>query len=166
MTFSGVSNDLVSLNSYTESGITATSVDGSFWGFPSGAQLHLDPDSFGNSTFDFTFSGGAFDLVGFDISDTGFGSVGTLTGYDAMNNVVATNIFAGDTLGTLTFEGFNSISRLRLVDTVNHFSIDNLVLNAAAAVPEPSTWAMMLFGFGMVGASMRYRRRSTTTVYA
>ena len=39
------------------------------------------------------------------------------------------------------------------------------ILNVAA-VPEPATWAMMLVGFGMMGASMRYRRRSTTTVYA
>jgi hypothetical protein len=29
-----------------------------------------------------------------------------------------------------------------------------------SAVPEPTTWAMMLVGFGMVGASARYRRRS------
>ncbi|KTE19570.1 hypothetical protein ATE67_12985 [Sphingopyxis sp. H050] len=28
-------------------------------------------------------------------------------------------------------------------------------------VPEPATWAMMLFGFGVVGAGMRVRRRNT-----
>lgn len=28
------------------------------------------------------------------------------------------------------------------------------------AVPEPTTWAMMLVGFGMIGATARYRRRS------
>jgi hypothetical protein len=28
-----------------------------------------------------------------------------------------------------------------------------------AAVPEPSTWAMMLLGFGAIGASMRHRRQ-------
>ncbi|MDP1028353.1 choice-of-anchor K domain-containing protein [Sphingomonas sp. KR1UV-12] len=39
------------------------------------------------------------------------------------------------------------------------------VLNVAA-VPEPATWAMMLVGFGMVGASARYRRRSTKAVIA
>ena len=39
------------------------------------------------------------------------------------------------------------------------------ILNVAA-VPEPATWAMMLVGFGMMGAAMRYRRRATTTVYA
>lgn len=35
---------------------------------------------------------------------------------------------------------------------------------AAGAVPEPATWAMMLGGFGLVGASMR--RRSRTVVAA
>lgn len=28
------------------------------------------------------------------------------------------------------------------------------------AVPEPATWALMLFGFGAIGASMRVRRRA------
>ena len=31
---------------------------------------------------------------------------------------------------------------------------------AAAAVPEPATWAMMLMGFGMVGAGVRSRGKS------
>ncbi len=43
------------------------------------------------------------------------------------------------------------------------FEVSNF---SVAAVPEPGTWAMMLVGFGMMGASMRYRRRSTSTVYA
>ncbi|HEX4180985.1 MAG TPA: PEPxxWA-CTERM sorting domain-containing protein [Caulobacteraceae bacterium] len=32
-------------------------------------------------------------------------------------------------------------------------------VNVAGAVPEPATWAMMLTGFGAVGAAMRSRRR-------
>ncbi len=36
----------------------------------------------------------------------------------------------------------------------------------AGAVPEPATWAMMLIGFGMIGAAARYRRRKTALTYA
>lgn len=38
-------------------------------------------------------------------------------------------------------------------------------LNAAAAVPEASTWALMLAGFGIVGAALR-RRRSVSVSFA
>lgn len=31
-----------------------------------------------------------------------------------------------------------------------------------AAIPEPATWAMMIAGFGFIGASMRVRRRTVT----
>ncbi|MFS0773824.1 DUF4394 domain-containing protein [Sphingomonas sp. 1P08PE] len=37
---------------------------------------------------------------------------------------------------------------------------------AISPVPEASTWAMMLVGFGMVAGAARYRRRSMTTTYA
>jgi hypothetical protein len=33
------------------------------------------------------------------------------------------------------------------------------------AVPEPATWAMMLVGFGMMGGTLRYRRRSMKVAY-
>ena len=39
-------------------------------------------------------------------------------------------------------------------------------LQVPAAVPEPATWAMMLGGFGMIGATARYRRRSVSITYA
>ena len=35
----------------------------------------------------------------------------------------------------------------------------NLNLNATSAVPEPSTWMMLILGLGAVGASMRLQRR-------
>lgn len=37
---------------------------------------------------------------------------------------------------------------------------------SVAAVPEPATWAMMLVGFGIMGAAMRYRRRNTAVSFA
>ncbi len=36
-------------------------------------------------------------------------------------------------------------------------------INAAMAVPEPSTWAMLIAGFGLTGAAMRRQRRVTAT---
>ncbi|AYJ85026.1 PEP-CTERM sorting domain-containing protein (plasmid) [Sphingomonas paeninsulae] len=35
-----------------------------------------------------------------------------------------------------------------------------------SAAPEPGTWAMMILGFGIAGAGLRYRRRSTKISYA
>ncbi|MFD1787585.1 PEPxxWA-CTERM sorting domain-containing protein [Sphingomonas floccifaciens] len=37
---------------------------------------------------------------------------------------------------------------------------------AAAAVPEPATWAMMLIGFGGIGASMRRRKQVAAVNFA
>jgi hypothetical protein len=41
-----------------------------------------------------------------------------------------------------------------------------LIGPSAGAVPEPATWALMLVGFGITSASIRYRGRSVKAVYA
>lgn len=38
------------------------------------------------------------------------------------------------------------------------------ILSFSSAVPEPGTWAMMLVGFGAIGAAMRNRRRAKRSV--
>jgi PEP-CTERM motif len=51
--------------------------------------------------------------------------------------------------------------------TSTSFVFDNLTIGAAGAgVPEPATWAMMIVGFGLIGASARRRRQSVRTVAA
>ena len=40
------------------------------------------------------------------------------------------------------------------------------VTPGTGAVPESATWMMMIFGFGMAGAAMRYQRRSTKVTFA
>jgi hypothetical protein len=40
------------------------------------------------------------------------------------------------------------------------FAIDNLTIGTSAAVPEPRVWAMMIAGFGALGAAARRRRLS------
>jgi hypothetical protein len=50
------------------------------------------------------------------------------------------------------------IRGLRLTSTQEAFEIDNITIGA---VPEPGTWALMLLGFGFVGASLRSRKDRT-----
>ena len=38
--------------------------------------------------------------------------------------------------------------------------------NGGGAVPEPTTWALMIGGFGAIGGTMRYRRRKTGVAFA
>jgi hypothetical protein len=47
----------------------------------------------------------------------------------------------------------------------SRFAIDDLTLGIEGigpGIPEPASWALMLFGFGSIGASMRYRLREKT----
>jgi hypothetical protein len=41
-----------------------------------------------------------------------------------------------------------------------------LTISSAAAVPEATSWAMMVIGFGLTGAAVRYRRRSMVSAFA
>ena len=51
--------------------------------------------------------------------------------------------------------------------SVNSQYFDNVSLDvAAAAVPEPATWAMMIIGFGGVGFAMRRRSRNAAIAVA
>lgn len=40
------------------------------------------------------------------------------------------------------------------------------IVNAAAAVPEPASWAMMMTGFALVAGTVRYRRRRNIVAIA
>lgn len=60
-----------------------------------------------------------------------------------------------DCTGYLSFDGIHVTSKVQraLANDIASF----VGLNA---VPEPSSWAMMIAGFGLVGASLRQRRRA------
>lgn len=49
---------------------------------------------------------------------------------------------------------------------VTGIGLAGLRYNVESGVPEPSTWAMMLGGFGLVGVTLRRRRRSNVRVVA
>jgi len=44
------------------------------------------------------------------------------------------------------------------------FKLESLKFTSVPAVPEPSTWLMMILGFGLVGGVMRSKRRENLTV--
>lgn len=55
--------------------------------------------------------------------------------------------------------GGEQFTKLVLTSRSNSFEIDNL-MTFKGPVPEPSTWAMMIVGLGMVGYAMRSRQRT------
>lgn len=79
------------------------------------------------------------------------GNLDPTSGRGQMQEITALDIAAFDAIGWSTsFDALDNASY--------RFSTADIV-RSMAAVPEPSTWAMMLLGFGMVGASTRGRRR-------
>jgi PEP-CTERM motif len=43
-------------------------------------------------------------------------------------------------------------------DRTGAFSLDNVTLSTGGGVPEPASWALMIAGFGLAGATLRRRR--------
>jgi hypothetical protein len=78
----------------------------------------------------------------------------TLTGQQIMPNDGST----GTRISLASTD--QAIYGLRLYSGQPAFEVDNVTFSGA--VPEPATWAMMILGFGLVGASMR-RRSSVRT---
>lgn len=74
--------------------------------------------------------------------------------------MATSSILAPSNIPTFLSSGYSG-----LVDQVNvlsprpdYFVMDDVTFNRGGAVPEPATWALMILGFGAVGASLRGRR--------
>lgn len=89
--------------------------------------------------------------------DSGVFSASVLPGGDNGDQV------AGDTNRRFffTFDGGQSVKTVTLGSGGNSFEIDNI---AVANVPEPTTWAMLVGGFGLIGFARR--RKSTLKTVA
>lgn len=161
VTFDGIAGGNNAAPSYSESGFTFTSIQGNFFGFPTAGQLHLDPGGFGNAIYDVTFGGGAFSVQSVDVSYASSNALLNVDAYDPSNSFIGSIAFDVSSTGTLVnpFPTFQ-FGRLRITDTGNHFSLDNLVASGVSGVPEPATWAMMIGGFGLTGGMMRRRRQA------
>lgn len=60
------------------------------------------------------------------------------------------------------FGGHSSLSTIIFFSSQRTFEIDEI----ATAAPEPTTWAMMILGFGIVGGALRRKRRDGSRALA
>jgi hypothetical protein len=85
---------------------------------------------------------------------------GIFTGVDIANLAIGDAVLAngnqqlGTTNGRVTFKFDGPVTGFILSSSQNSLEVSNV----GVLVPEPSTWAMMILGFGGVGAVMRRRR--------
>lgn len=96
-----------------------------------------------NITFSFTGDGGTFSML------VNGASLFSGPGCDICT------IGNGENKFTLSGQGITSLTYTfdPGIDTAKQFRVEGV----STAVPEPATWAMMLFGFGAVGFAMRRR---------
>lgn len=99
---------------------------------------------------------------------TGLGNGGTVDFFITLNGTTEVSFLDqilgnGDTFFAFLANGSDLITNVRYVadDPPGELTILKQVriIPGANVVPEPSTWAMMLLGFGAVGYTMRRRRK-------
>lgn len=109
----------------------------------------------------FSFVFGSLDNYNTLTLDFADGSTETLSGTQIIGQT-GTGPFNSPYYGRVSYDvgGGSSITGATFSSTQAAFEIDSL----ASAVPEASTWAMMMVGVGAVGASLRRRKVATTSV--
>lgn len=119
------------------------------------------------------FLTGAINSIGFGFAISQTSPVANALSFNIFgsdNSLLAGGTFAAfDTpftfaegFASLNFLGTASYATINFQNANNRFLVDNFTV--VSAVPEPSAWAMMLLGFGGIGAAMRKRRRRETLV--
>ena len=168
------------ITGWTVAGMGVDLVGSNYWSASEGIQsVDLSRRGAGSISQSFaTITGNAY-LVTFDLSGNPYGgvddkiSVLTFSGNEPVNQVYSVtavnsptnmlwetygfNFIATSALSTLTFaSGENS----RFGPALDNVGIADMG-GSGSTVPEPSTWIMLLAGFGLVGASARKRRFRT-----
>lgn len=125
--------------------------------------------------------GGAFTLNSIDLTDIYNGGYSMYGNYGGTVQFTFNYALGGSSTQTfdidgaegwqtasLNITGLSSFSIQGLQTFLNLFQIDNMVTSqsggdeTSSPAPEPASWAMMLIGFGAMGAALRRRRASVT----
>lgn len=133
------------------------------------APFAISIDLAGLGTFTVTTPSYVYDLQNGELA--AFGSVGfdfiyfrtpLLDPYDMISNLapVTGNWLSTDGSSVATTGGRLAIASYNNGQFSAHVAPARPGAGPAAAAPEPATWALMLLGFGGLGASLRYRRRT------
>ena len=111
----------------------------------------------GSITTNTSFLGSSTDLDLVSVFFNGVKLTGTSVGLNEALFANAVPIFGGQ-LNTITINGFSRGN--------GSYGARGSFVPLNAAIPEPSTWAMLILGFGLVGYSARRRRVNSRISYA
>lgn len=97
--------------------------------------------------------------IGFSYGDYVFAGPSTITLSTGDSFVITPS-------NTPAFIGFTSTAPITsvMIDSPGGYDFDLISVSTVAAVPEPAMWALMLVGFGGIGATLRTRRNPTVMV--
>jgi len=132
------------------------SVDGKYRGYYSLIGPSFLPSSYhgkASQIFDRVRSNPNSDLLNYVSSSSGDNFISSLNFADALNHTV--------TSSDVSYGYFQSPSNDAGLSA--HATLVNSAVSvqSISAAPEPATWGMMIFGFGIAGATLRARRRET-----
>lgn len=178
ITFEGYA-DPTELYTFTDHGATFT-MAGATSQFEISAYAAFMPGGWGTSGPKILCPYTSANYCGGDFNVTFAGPVDNLqflfTGDDSTAALSVDVLLKGISLGTISVNGDGNPSTAQLVDLSSFGAIDEIMVTGGSGdpsgfgyddfsytfLPEPSTWALMLLGFGAIGVSMRRNRNRRT----